>query len=61
MLEDALLALFAQALRCGSNNAIEGGLGRPSAQLALVVTLSDRHTSRTQDVVGGGGVEMEVG
>src|SRR5262249_4201313 len=34
---------------------------RPSAQLALVVTLSDRHTSRTQDVVGGDGVEMEVG
>ena len=52
--------LWADAL-LGESTATGGTLGRPSAQLALVVTLSDRHTSRTQDVVGGDGVEMEVG
>jgi hypothetical protein len=33
----------------------------PSAQSALVIALSDRHTPRAQDVVCGDGVEIEVG
>jgi hypothetical protein len=37
------------------------GLGSPSAQSALVVALSERHTPRAQDVVRGDGVEVEVG
>jgi hypothetical protein len=36
-------------------------LGGPSAQPALVVALSERHTPRAQDVVCGDGVEIEVG
>ena len=36
-------------------------LGRPSAQPALVIALSERHAPCAQDVVGGDGVEMEVG
>ena len=36
-------------------------LGRSGAQPALVVALAKRHPPRAQDVVGGDGVEMEVG
>src|SRR6266481_8293496 len=36
-------------------------LGSPSAQPALVIALSERHTPRAQDVVCGDGVEIEVG
>jgi hypothetical protein len=37
------------------------GLGSPSAQPALVIALSERHTPRAQDVVCRDGVEIEVG
>jgi hypothetical protein len=36
-------------------------LGSPSAQLALVIALSERHTPRAEDVVCSDGVEIEVG
>jgi hypothetical protein len=36
-------------------------LGCPSAQPALVIALSERHTPRAQYVVRGDGVEIEVG
>src|SRR5690606_6756326 len=34
---------------------------RPDAQPALVIALSDRHAACAQDVVGGDGVEIEIG
>ena len=37
------------------------GLVGPSAQPALVIALSERHTPRAQDVICGDGVEIEVG
>ena len=36
-------------------------LCRADVQLSLIVALADRHAPRAQDVVGGDGVEMEVG
>jgi hypothetical protein len=46
-----------------NNNGTDSGtfLGSPSAQLALVIALSERHTPRAQDVVCSDGVEIEVG
>jgi hypothetical protein len=38
-----------------------GYLSRSDTQPALVIALSERHAPRAQDVVGGDGVEMEVG
>jgi hypothetical protein len=38
-----------------------GYLSRSGTQPALVIALSERHAPRAQDVVGGDGVEMEVG
>src|SRR5579863_1362168 len=40
---------------------LSGTGGGPSAQSALVIALSERHTPRAQNVVCGDGVEMEVG
>ena len=38
-----------------------GNLDRSGAQLSLVMVFSERQAARPQDVVGGDGVEIEVG
>ena len=41
--------------------AIDVKLGRSDPQLSLVIALSDRHSPRAQDVIGGDDVKIEVG
>jgi hypothetical protein len=53
--------LSARSCRFGESILSDTFLGSPSAQPALVIALSERHTPRAQDVVCGDGVEIEVG
>jgi hypothetical protein len=55
-------ALNGAWIRRFRDSVLQGtGLGSPSAQLALEIAFSERHTPRAQDVVCGDGVEIEVG